>query len=129
MRQYKDKCVKFDECNAPLCPMDTESIEHGTWFPEEEICTLQAVNQEAWIRRQRKYARRAKEGCYTHKMLCHNTTIGRGTSGVLPENLLEDGVEKWFNRHPVIKEMTEEERIILRDRFSKAMGRSNNDSA
>ena len=47
----KDECKKYDSCNAPLCPYDSESIESGCWYPDEEICTKKKFD---WIKMQNK---------------------------------------------------------------------------
>ncbi len=33
-----EKCRHFEECNAPICPIDEESIKSAIWYPDEEIC-------------------------------------------------------------------------------------------
>ena len=48
------KCPRFDECSAPLCPFDEDSLINGVWYPGEMICKLDAFKNLAWIIKQRK---------------------------------------------------------------------------
>jgi len=34
-----EMCRSFSACSAPLCPLDRPSLEHGSWFSDEETCT------------------------------------------------------------------------------------------
>ena len=52
----KQKCKHYESCNAPLCPFDQESIEHGIWYPDEEICKKR-INLK-WVHKQRFLVKR-----------------------------------------------------------------------
>lgn len=115
-------CPRFETCNAPICPLDEGSILHAIWYPkEEEVCMLMKYANLPWVRRQKRYAKRAKPGFYfTHQMLCQDCVITKGTEGLDPNR--EQTVKSWLQKHPVKKQMSEEERKAVRDRFIKTMG-------
>ena len=49
----KINCPKFHKCNAPLCPLDPESIQHGIWYPDEDICTKRNMHTP-WLKKQKR---------------------------------------------------------------------------
>ena len=73
----KEKCKYYESCNAPLCPFDEESIEHGIWYPDEEVCRKKTSIK--WIRRQKTLIKRKvdPEGYFTTEMLLTRTKFGK----------------------------------------------------
>lgn len=108
----KGECRYFDECGAPLCPLDESSIKNCVWYRDEEICRKASVLD--WIRRQRKIAKLGltpEDGCFTVEMLNHHCVIGKALKGLTPEQYpRERHVERWIKEHPAIRELTPEER-------------------
>jgi hypothetical protein len=96
-------CKYFDGCSAPLCPRD-EGIADRYWFSDEDICRLADV--PAWVRRQRKIARKAAMGGYfTLAMFTHECRINKGIKGIDPNGTdTERAADEaaWFTAHPVI---------------------------
>ena len=59
-------------------------------------------------------------------MLCHNCRITTAIRGLDPEILDRDiskEEKKWFELRPALKEMSEEEKEIRRQRIAKSFGR------
>jgi hypothetical protein len=113
-------CKRFDRCNANLCPMDSKSLEEGTWMPDEEICTLREYCQTDWIRNQKKIARKTRDfdSYYTVRMLEQNCIVGKGISGVDPDHDYADrekDVVKWLKAHPEKPKMSKEKKERLRN--------------
>ena len=52
-----EKCNRFNECSAPLCPLDPD-IKSQIWYHDEEICKSQKYNKHRWIKKQRSIVRR-----------------------------------------------------------------------
>jgi len=52
-----EKCNRFNECSAPLCPLDPD-IKTRLWFHDEEICKSWEHNKHRWIKKQRSIVRR-----------------------------------------------------------------------
>jgi hypothetical protein len=50
-------CNRFESCNAPLCPLDTE-LTSRVWYPDEDVCKCQKHNKHRWIKKQRSIVRR-----------------------------------------------------------------------
>ncbi len=53
-------CPSFDNCSAPLCPLDKQSLEVGVWYPDEPICNKQGVKPH-WVIIQRRIAKKVKD--------------------------------------------------------------------
>ena len=62
-------CPNFEECNAPLCPLDEETWECGIWYTDETICSLKELGDLSWIKKQRKLAKAGRKGFFTFEML------------------------------------------------------------
>jgi hypothetical protein len=110
------KCNSFDKCSAPICPLlDNAGM---IWFPDESVCTMFS---KAWIKRQRKIQNKTKnlDTCYTFDMLNKSITIGRAIKGIDPDKDQNEEEQKWLNKHPVKKEMSEEQKQKLRERMTK----------
>uniref|UniRef100_A0A6M3LS13 Uncharacterized protein n=1 Tax=viral metagenome TaxID=1070528 RepID=A0A6M3LS13_9ZZZZ len=58
MKKLED-CSKFDVCTAPICPLDSASLETAVWYPNEDICKIRM--NLPWRRIQRRIAKRAKD--------------------------------------------------------------------
>ena len=103
-----EECPRFKKCDAPLCPLDSDSLKNGIWYPDEEICKYQKVNQLEWIKRQRKLSEKAQFGFYfTYEMLNHKFIIRNGIKGLDPnrtESQEQADLKKWFSLHPETKE-------------------------
>ena len=117
-----DDCSRCDSCDAPLCPLDTVSIENGIWYPDESICTNREFGSLDAIKNQKKIAKRAKSSStlFTFKMLSRNCVIGSGISGIDSDK--DDCVEQekqWIRKHHEKKKLTAEERAKLAERMKK----------
>jgi len=113
----REDCPSFDTCGAPLCPLDLESLKNGIFYPDEEICKRR--NAPAWIKVQRKIAKKTgdKDKYFTYEMLAQNCVISKGITGLDPDKEQAPQLKRWLEHHPVKRERTEEERIVLRERF------------
>jgi hypothetical protein len=105
------------KCSAPMCPLEKDHTE-VIWFPLDEICTM---HSKPWIKRQRKIQNKTKsfDTYYTFKMLNRSITIGRAIKGIDPDKDMEEEEKRWMSKHPVKKEMSEERKRELRERFNK----------
>jgi|GEM_PF-4329846 len=65
------KCPKYRVCNAPLCPLDRESLQKGVWYPDEAICSNERFKNLRWIKIQREIKKKAvhPDRCFTYAML------------------------------------------------------------
>ena len=100
----KRKCPHFEQCSAPICPLDKSSVKNCAWFPDEEICRVRPYHAD-WVRRQTVIAKKLGEdpeaGCFTVKMLQRNCLIRKGTTGADPEKgPPHRQEEKWLKEHP-----------------------------
>jgi len=114
-------CLRFEECSAPICPMDEQSLKYGLWYPDEEFCIRQEYGKLLYVRNQRKIAKRArnKDFYFTYRILNHNCQIKRGIKGLDPD---QDNCQRmadetnWLMNHPVKRQLSEAEKEVLRRR-------------
>ena len=84
------ECSSFEECGAPLCPLDKDSLKYGQWFPNEEICRRRSPEgRPRWVEVQHRVV---KQGCqedryFTYPMLEGLTGVRKETKGLDPERL------------------------------------------
>ncbi|OPY07444.1 MAG: Endodeoxyribonuclease RusA [Syntrophaceae bacterium PtaB.Bin095] len=107
-------CTLYENCIAPLCPLDRSSL-NGIWYPDEEICRSRIHGNLSWMRAQRKIAKSANRtsGYFTLAMLNRNCIIRPGITGLDPNEPEEPQLKRWLDDHPVKREMSEEE-ILMR---------------
>jgi hypothetical protein len=86
----KEKCKYSDYCNAPLCPLDKESLEAGIWYPDEEVCRMK--NPPKWIKNQKKIVKAGASPDYyfDYQMLNNLKTIRKGIKGEDPDKPVKD---------------------------------------
>jgi len=111
-----EECRRFDDCSAPICPLD-ETKYKAIWYTDEEICVAQAQNQIPQVYAQRKLIRAKAEGYFTWDMLSRGCQIRKGIQGLDPDRPEEDQLERWMNAHPPCRELSDEERAVMRERF------------
>lgn len=109
----KADCVKFEGCNAPLCPLD-EDVADYVWYPDEYICNCQQHNQIDWVRRQRKIAKKVELGYFTLEMLNRNCVIGANMRGLDPDEPEASQLKNWLSKHKEKKPISEEKRKTLK---------------
>jgi len=120
----RKECRYYDDCSAPFCPLDPESLKHGIWYPDEEICQKHSVPD--WVRVQRKIAKKTSDvdKYFTFEMLARIYKVTKGIVGLDPDKDEKPQLKRWLEKHPpkssVKKELTEEEKAVLRERIRKA---------
>ena len=116
------ECKRFDSCSAPICPLYGGDI----WYPDEEICKLQAYCHEPWIHNQKKIARkvRNKDFYFTLEMLCCNCIITTSTEGLDPDKTDyqdERAVKNWLRIHPEKRKLSEAKKLEIRLRLKRGL--------
>ena len=125
-------CPHFDRCSAPLCPIDAMSLEHGAWFPDEEVCRRADHRTQPMVRTQRRIARLTaadtESGCFTGAMLLRGCRLTRKIKGLDPDSgpITAESVVRWLRKHPQKRLLTEEERAVRRARATKIMATHTN---
>lgn len=108
-------CTLFEDCLAPLCPLDRNSLK-GVWYPDEEICRSRSYVNLPWIRGQRKIGRVGARGYFTLEMLQRNCIVKKGIAGLDPDAVEEPQLQRWFADHPARRGISEEKKAALRQR-------------
>jgi len=93
-----ERCRLFEDCLAPLCPLDRSSLK-GVWYADEEICRSRTNGNLPWIRAQRKIARVKAVGYFTLEMLRDIRTARKGMAGLDPNEDEQTQLSRWFGRH------------------------------
>jgi hypothetical protein len=108
-----EQCRHFDSCSAPLCPLDSEHLKIGSWYPDEEICKLKTVPN--WVKVQKKITKKTKDKntYYIYEMLNINCKVAKGITGLNPDKPEEQQLEDWLKKHPQKKALSEKQKKIL----------------
>jgi len=120
----KENCNKFDTCSAPICPLSPDQDNNNyLWYPNEEICMR---HNSLFVKNQKKIAQRTKDTStyYTFEMLKRNCIIKEGITGLSPDQAEAVQLKAWFVKHPVKKELSEDQRNVMRERFAKVSKKS-----
>lgn len=113
---WRSPCKYYDECNAPLCPLDPD-LHKRTWFADEDICrSANARRGLEWVKRQRKIKRKiahleADGGYFKLELLERDCVIGKGMRGLDPDAYMDTEsrrIRSWMKRHPPITEAMRE---------------------
>lgn len=79
-------CKKFEECEAPICPLDENSIENSFWLINESICSR--ADAPPWVRLQRRIAKKLRDknplevGYFKARMLEMKPKVTSGMKGI-----------------------------------------------
>jgi len=87
----KVNCPKFEDCSAPLCPLDETSIKNGIFYPDEEICQRRDFQTLDWIQKQKAIvrARAPNDKFFNIPMLEAITRVQKGITGIDPNQALD----------------------------------------
>jgi len=91
-------CGLFENCLAPLCPLDKNSLK-GIWYSDEEICRSRTHGNLTWISAQRKISRVKAEGYFTLEMLADIRTARKGLTGLDPNEEEQAQLRRWLGLH------------------------------
>ncbi|MHB8772805.1 MAG: hypothetical protein ACYC7J_17565 [Syntrophales bacterium] len=108
-------CTLFENCMAPLCPLDPASLK-GVWYADEEICRSRTHANLPWIKGQRRIGRVKARGYFTLEMLKRNCIVKRGIAGLDSDQEEEPQLRRWLADHPKRRGMSEEKKAALRQR-------------
>ncbi len=98
---HRPVCTLFEDCLAPLCPLDRSSL-NGVWYPDEEICRSRSQGNRPWIRAQRRLAKVSGSGAgyFTLEMLGRLVVIRKGIAGLDPDLPEGPQLRSWFQKRP-----------------------------
>lgn len=92
-----ENCKNFEGCDAPLCPMDENSLKHCIWYPNEDICKLRKFQTLDWVKKQKLIAKKhgSVDGFFSINMLQAIKKVSKGISGANPDNGMS-AEQQWF---------------------------------
>lgn len=124
----KDSCPKFEDCSAPLCPLDETSISNGIWYPDEEICKRRDFQNLDWVKKQKAIvkAKARNDRYFTPSMLLQAIKqVRKGIEGINPDQSIENAKQaekKWIaakrSGRVVAKQTQKGRRVIAEKRKS-----------
>jgi hypothetical protein len=106
-RTMKDRlCNLFEPCEtpeAPLCPLRQNTVAHGRWYADEQVCKAHRFQQLSWIRNQKRIATlglTADDGFFTVKMLSsvQAAIMAKRLKGASPDFLISE--LRWLEQLP-----------------------------
>ena len=100
MEQFKPEvlCNRFQECSAPLCPLDP-NLKDRCWYHDEEICRSRKHGSGVrWIKKQRSIVKR-KTKCYLDKPV----TYAQLFEASRPKQLSDEQRAKMAERMRIIR--------------------------
>ena len=92
-------CPHFDECEAPLCPLDV-NLEQHIWFPKDPVCRRRSVPD--WVGKQKRIRRLKKvdPDCYfTVRMLNALIEVPKDVAGISTDDPVAEIT--WLRHHRV----------------------------
>ncbi|MCD6403340.1 MAG: hypothetical protein J7K98_03345 [Candidatus Aenigmarchaeota archaeon] len=94
-------CKYYNECNAPICPLDPYKCQR-IWYPDEEICRLRKFSKEIYIVQQKKIKKKCgdKNTIFTFKMLSYPYVVREGIKGIVPDKFSIRKERQWIMEHP-----------------------------
>jgi hypothetical protein len=103
-------CNLFEPCEtpeAPLCPIQIETLRNGIWYPGEQVCKSKRFKNLSWVQKQQKITRMkltSDAGFFTVRMLDAIHTVTGNIRGADPDEV--DAEAKWFARREEKKTAT-----------------------
>jgi len=122
----KDRlCNLFEPCEspeAPLCPLRQNTLAHGRWYADEQICKAEKFQKLPWIRRQKRIASlglTADDGFFTVRMLNSRRagTVGKHLKGADPDYVVSE--LRWLEQ-PAGKRAADEHHKARRRKTTQA---------
>ena len=107
IKMKEEECNLFEECEAPLCPLQENTIKHGIWFADEGICRAKRFQTLPWIKKQKKIVKQGltvDDGFFSVRMLETIQVVTKNLKGADPDNInsekqwLKERLEKPKNR-------------------------------
>jgi len=117
-------CPRFDECDAPLCPMDEDRAKR-TWFPDEPICDRGGMGTTRFVKIQKRIAKAVvlTDTFFTVPMLEAVGGVKAGIAGLDPDSNADrqHREREWIKKHSraPIRVWTPAEREAARERMKK----------
>ena len=118
------ECRKYETCSAPLCPLDKQALEHGIWYPDEEVCPAGDHRDLPWVQMQKKLVNKSgrADRYFTLEMLRRNCIVRRGIEGLDTDQAEDYQLRKWLSDHPERREMSDGDRQKVARRFAAFRG-------
>jgi len=118
-----EDCKHWDLCSAPICPLEDKIKNlNYIWYPDEEICPK---HKYQFIKTQKKIKKKARDldKYFTLEMLNRNFIVGTGIVGLDPDKEEGPQLKRWMEKHPLKRQISDEEREAIRKRFENAIRR------
>ena len=93
-------CNRFEQCGAPLCPLD-ENVDKRCWYSDEDVCLSRKHRNKRWVRKQKKIVQRRIKSWSNRPVTYQelfDETRPRKLSEVQKKRLVEMGLEYRFQK-------------------------------
>jgi len=115
---YERLCNLFEPCetpDAPLCPIQENTLKHGIWYRDEPICKAKQFQELPWIKKQKQIAKlklKTDVGYFTVKMLNAIRVISVNIRGADPDDSKAE--LKWLKARTEKRARAAEKRIATK---------------
>jgi len=94
-------CIRFEDCSAPICPLQQNTTDSGIWYPGEDICIARKFQTLRWVKKQKAIAKvkAPQDSYFTVEMLEAVKQVRKGIEGISPDQPLEQAKKaerKWI---------------------------------
>lgn len=99
--QDRADCPRFEDCSAPICPLQQNTIDDGIWYPDEDICTAKRFQTLPWVKKQKAItkAKDPEDRYFTVEMLGVIKQVRKGIEGISPGQPIEEATraeKRWI---------------------------------
>lgn len=95
----EEQCSLFEGCDAPLCPLQENTLESGLWYADEGICRARKFQSLPWIKKQKRIAKLGltpDDGFFTVRMLTAIQVVTKNLRGADPDDFQSEA--KWLKQ-------------------------------
>ena len=113
-------CNLFEACQspeAPLCPVQENTVKRGIWYPDEPICQAEQFQEVSWIKKQQQIAAlklTTEDGFFTVRMLEAIRVVSSNLRGADPDDPRAES--KWLKQRSEKRAAASEKRRLKRQK-------------
>ena len=109
---YED-CPHWEPgCDAPLCPLQENTMRLGVWFGTDEICRARRYQSLFWVKKQKRIQKAGldyDDGCFTVEMLEHVDRVTPSLKGADPDD--PPSIQRWLKERAAQRERSLQKRV------------------
>jgi hypothetical protein len=95
-----NSCDRFDQCGAPLCPLD-EHLNKRCWYSDESVCQSRKHGNRSWVKKQKSIVQRQTKSWLNRPVMfqdLYDASRPRKISEAQKKRLVDMGLEHHFGK-------------------------------